>query len=100
MKRILKTITASLIAAVTLVSVISASAEIPCASYTYWDNIGDERKEVYNRAMYSCDTVLNAEKLGISAFKELNDVCTDSDGRIYLLDSSSIHVIIIFRIIP
>ena len=89
MKRILKTITASLIAAVTLVSVISASAEIPCASYTYWDNIGDERKEVYNRAMYSCDTVLNAEKLGISAFKELNDVCTDSDGRIYLLDSSS-----------
>ncbi len=89
MKRILKTITASLIAAVTLVSVISASAEIPCASYTYWDNIGDERKEVYNRAMYSCDTVLNAQRLGISAFKELNDVCTDSDGRIYLLDSSS-----------
>ena len=32
---------------------VSAFAEVPYESYTYWSDVGDENKAVYNRPMYS-----------------------------------------------
>ena len=34
---------------------VSAFAEVPYESYTYWSDVGDENKAVYNRPMYSAE---------------------------------------------
>lgn len=67
-----------------------SSLEVPYESYTYWEGISENsRKAVLNRPMYEVDRVLDAASLGIKAFSKLNDVCTDQNGAIYLLDDKS-----------
>lgn len=73
-------------------SVLTVAAEssqyVPYESYTYWDSImGSSRKKVYNRPMIETEYVLNANSIGVETITELNDVCTDKDGYIYLLDA-------------
>lgn len=73
-------------------SVLTAAAEssqyVPYESYTYWESImGSERKRVYNRSMVETEYVLDANSIGVEAITALNDVCTDKDGYIYLLDA-------------
>ena len=73
---------------------LTAAAEIPYTSYTYWTNSGDNRTEVYNRAFFSVESVFDSKALGISDFTALSDVCTDEKGNIYLLDSASRIVVL------
>lgn len=73
----------------------ASSDEIPYNSYTYWEGINaSERKAVYNRPMYATSAVFDAADLGVAAFTKLNDVCTDEDGYVYLLDDASRIVIL------
>ena len=60
------------------------SAEIPYYTHNYV--VSDSYSAQPVNAVYSVETVLNSGKLGIEAFSELNDVCTDKNGDIYILD--------------
>ena len=72
---------------------ITASADIPYDSYTYWYDVGEKNKAVGNRQMYSPSLLISAKSLGTDDFAEINDICTDKDGRLYILDSASRIVI-------
>lgn len=67
----------------------SSSEQIPFESYTYWEDIGDERKAVYSRPMYEADFVLDALSLGVKDFSTINDIYTDDNNKIYILDNAS-----------
>lgn len=94
LKHMYKIVLTFILTACMLAASITADAEIPYTSYTYWSDVGTEPKEVYNRPMYVTDKVIDAHKLGISGFKSLNDICTDAAGKIYLLDSTSRIVVL------
>ena len=67
-----------------------SSDYVPYEHYTYWNDItGGDRKSVYNRPMFDVKEQIDFVDLGIEAFTELTDVCTDKYGNIYLLDSQS-----------
>ena len=91
---------ALLLAMLLTVAVIPASAaespqEIPYESYTYWQGISENsRKAVYNRPMYETGRVLDISAIGKQAVSRLNDVCTDENGFVYLLDDASRIVIL------
>lgn len=72
----------------------TVSAEIPYTSYTYWSDVGDKNKEVYNRPMFKTETVFGSKDIGVNDFTYLNDICTDKNGNIYLLDSTSRIVVL------
>ncbi len=74
------------------VSAISSS-QVPYESYTYWDDISEERKAVYNRPIYDTELVIDALSLGIDAFSTINDVYSD-DKNIYILDNASRIVVL------
>lgn len=79
----------------TLVSSAKTVEYVPFESYTYWENVqGKTRKAVKNRPMFETKTVINANSINISDFDEMLDVCTDTDGYIYLLDKNSRIVIL------
>lgn len=71
-----------------ILGVNAASNQIPFESYTYWEDIGEERKAVYSRPMYTTDFVIDALSLGIKPLTQINDVVTEKD-RIYILDNDS-----------
>ena len=87
-RRIITVLTLAAVLLALISGTLTAAAEIPYTSYTYWSNSGERRTEVYNRAMFSVETVLNAKDLKIRDFTALNDICTDEKGNIYLLDSA------------
>ena len=95
MKKIFNALSAVLLAvlicfAAAVPAIAASSDEIPYNSYTYWEGISEnKRKAVYNRPMYDTASVLNAENLQVDAFTKLNDVCTDNDGNVYILDDAS-----------
>lgn len=64
-------------------------AENPYDSYTYWTDVGSENKAVHNRSMYNASFVLDAKKIGVSEFNKINDICTDKNGQLYILDNNS-----------
>lgn len=66
----------------------SAATQVPFESYTYWEDIGTERKAVYSRPMYEVNKVLDALSLGIEPFTTINDVYSD-DKNVYILDNNS-----------
>lgn len=95
MKHIFKRLSAFFIVlAVVLTVSITASAEVPYTSYTYWSDVSTERKEVFNRPMYTTEAVFDHRVLGVNSFSALNDICTDIDGNIYLLDGASRIVVL------
>lgn len=63
--------------------------QVPYESYTYWENISDTRKAVYNRPMYETGCVLGAADFGVKAYTAVNDVCTDRDRHVYILDNAA-----------
>ena len=79
-----------------MISVSAATTQyVPYESYTYWDDIsGVGRKLVYNRQMYETTDVITHTTLGIEAFTNLVDVCTDNKGYTYLLDGESRIVVL------
>ena len=85
----------SLISLATSVLGVSAvsSNQVPYESYTYWEDISEERKAVYNRPLYDTAFVIDALSLGIDSFTTINDVYSD-DSNIYILDNSSRIVVL------
>ena len=75
------------------VAAISPAEQIPFESYTYWDDIGEERKAVYSRPMYETDILIDALSLGIKPFSTINDVFTDGK-RVYILDNAARIVVL------
>ncbi len=72
-----------------------SSNYVPYESYTYWDEVsGSGRKAVYNRPMYNAHQVLDANAMGVKPFSKLVDVCSDSEGFVYLLDDKSRIVVL------
>ena len=68
---------------------IAANAEVPYDSYTYWTDVGEENKAVENRQMYGATAIISAKSIGVNDFGEITDICTDKDGRLYILDKES-----------
>lgn len=68
---------------------LTAFAENPYDSYTYWTDVGSENKAVHNRSMYNASFILDAERIGVPSFNKINDICTDKNGQLYILDSNS-----------
>lgn len=75
------------------VAAISPAEQIPFESYTYWDDIGEERKAVYSRPMYETDILIDALSLGIKPFSTINDVFTDGK-KVYILDNAARIVVL------
>jgi len=71
----------------------SAATQVPFESYTYWEDIGEERKAVYSRPMYETQMVIDALSLGIEDFTTINDIYSD-DKNVFILDNSSRIVIL------
>ncbi len=78
---------------VTVTFGVSAATQVPFESYTYWEDIGSERKAVYSRPMYQTEQVIGAQTLGIAAFTTIQDVFSD-DEKVYILDVNSRIVIL------
>lgn len=98
-KRILKLLSIILLLSLSFsaisLTVNAASESVPYDTYTYWESInGNERKAVYDRPMFECDTVLSAHDMGLENFKELIDVCVAENGYVYLLDTNSRIVVL------
>ena len=72
---------------------VSAATQVPFESYTYWEDIGEERKAVYSRPMYETQKVINNLSLGVGAFTTINDVYSD-DKNVFILDNASRIVIL------
>lgn len=83
----------ALLTAFQALPVFAYDGEIPYTSYTYWES--DGFTAVSAKAAYKTETVLTAKRLGIENFSELNDVCTDKYGNIYVLDGKSSRVIVL-----
>ncbi len=63
------------------------SEELPYESYTYWQEFGSEKKTaVYCKPMYKVKTVINADSIGVDEIEEISDICSDNEGRLYVLD--------------
>lgn len=77
-----------LFALLTVLSV-GASAAVPYDSYTHWSDVGTERKDVYNRAMYEPIKALESGSIGVEPFNEIKNIFADSKGYVYILDSKS-----------
>jgi len=95
MKRLSKII--FIIVFVLLLAVIpslSVNAEVPYESYTYWSDVGEQNKAVYNRPMYSAEFNIDSDLLGIKKFSKINDIIFDNEGNLYILDSDSRIVIL------
>ncbi len=75
-------------------AVTAVSAVTPTDSYTYWTNVGTQRKAVYGKAMYDLETVIDVTDLGVTRFTQITSMCKDNDGNIYILDSASRIVIL------
>ena len=88
-KRLFKSIFTVFAALLLFVPAISASAEVPYDSYTYWSDVGEQDKAVYNRPMYSPERTFDSFSLGIADFSKINDIAFDADGRLYILDTDS-----------
>lgn len=66
---------------------LSAAAETPYDSYTYWRNDRGTRKLVSQRPQYEPLLEVRAESFGKAEFESLSDVFVDENGITYLLDS-------------
>lgn len=83
-----------LVLCVLLSCTLTASAENPYDSYTYWSGVGSNNKAVYNRSMYNADFAVDASSIGVKPFTKINDICTDKNGNLYILDSVSRIVVL------
>ena len=94
-KRLLKNIfTCVIVILIALMPMITVSAAEAYDSYTYWSDVGDEDKAVYNRPMYSADCVIDSFSLGIEDLTKINDITFDRENNLYILDSTSRIVVL------
>ncbi len=94
-KRFLKNIfTIVIVILIALVPMITVSAAESYDSYTYWSDVDEENKAVYNRPMYSADSAIDSFTLGIEDFTKINDISFDQEDNLYILDSASRIVVL------
>ncbi len=72
----------------------SVSASAPTDAYTYWTNVGTQRKAVYAKSMYDVETTIDVTELGVAQLTQITCICTDPDGNLYILDTSSRVVVL------
>jgi len=66
------------------------SPELSYESYTYWqDYAGQEKKAVYCKPMYEPSFAIDNTYLSEEKLFEVNDICTDKNGNLYILDSGA-----------
>lgn len=95
MKKALGRLFAVILAICLVASAVTAvSAAAPTDSYTYWTNVGSQRKSVYGKAMYDVDSVIDVTKLGVERLTQITSMCKDNNENIYILDSNSRIVIL------
>ena len=99
MKKALSRLFAVILAICLVASAVTAvSAVPPTDSYTYWTNVGSQRKAVYGKAMYDVDTVVDMSKLGVldihAEGTKITSMCKDNDENIYVLFSNSRIVVL------
>lgn len=69
------------------------SAEIPYYTHNYV--MSDSYSAEPVNALYDVEAVLNARQIGVEAFGELNDICTDKNNNIYILDGKTSRIIVL-----
>lgn len=69
------------------------SAEIPYYTHNYV--MSDSYSAEPVNALYDVEAVLNARQIGVEAFGELNDICTDKNNNIYILDGKKSRIVIL-----
>lgn len=79
--------------AVFAVSPEGDSAEIPYYTHNYV--MSDSYSAQPVNAVYDVEDVLNARQIGVEEFGELNDICTDKNNCIYILDGKKSRIIIL-----
>ena len=77
-----------------LIPAVNVNAEVPYESYTYWSDVGERDKAVYNRPMYTADFNISSADLDIADFSKINDITVDQSGNLYILDKDSRVVIL------
>jgi len=77
--------------------VYSTDDSMPYNSYTYWENYsGGGKTAVYSKPIYKTAYNLSYADMGITTqFKKLTDVCTDSNGNVFLLDGGASSVAVL-----
>ena len=97
MKRIISAVICFLlftsVLSVSAVSPLGDKSNIPYTTYNYMQS--DNYLAQAEKAMYSVDRVLNSTKIGVEKFGELNDICSDSQGNIYILDGKTSRIIVL-----
>ncbi len=68
-------------------------SEVPFGTYNY--RFGDTFAAVPTKAIYETETQLTSISLGVEAFATLDDICTDKDGRLYLLDGKASKITVL-----
>lgn len=95
MKKALRRLFAVILAIFTVAgAAVSVSAAAPADSYTYWTNVGSQRKAVYSKSMYDVESIIDVSKLGIERFEKITAMCKDNDNNLYILDSESRIVVL------
>lgn len=72
----------------------AASDEIPFKTYTYWVD-GNDKKAVGIKPLYRFSKMLDGDDWNIGALNAPNDIVTDQNGLVYLLDSGNSRIIIL-----
>lgn len=73
-----------------------ANQELPKDSYTYWDAYSNEEKTfAYSKPMYEAGIVIDSTTLGSEPFADVKDICSDTNGNVYLLDSGASRIYIL-----
>ncbi len=90
MKRLFsKILVAALIVCMLFTIQVPVSAQEPYDSYTYWSEVRDQDIEVLNRPMYEVLEVIDAAKIGVAEFTAIQNIATDKNDNIYILDKES-----------
>lgn len=72
------------------------TGEVPYQSYTYWvDYNTSEKTAVYSKPMYEVEKIVSSQSLLADENSRLNDVTTDKDGNVYILDSGNSKIFIL-----
>lgn len=95
MKKVLSRLFAVILALCLVIGAVSAvSAAAPTESYTYWTNVGTQRKPVYSKSMYDIEATIDFTEMGIPRLSQITSMCKDNDGNLYVLDINSRIIIL------
>lgn len=96
MKRILCKLSAIFLAVCVIVGcgIAVSAASVPTQTYHYWSDVSTSRKAVYSKPMYEVEAIIDSNTIGVGKFTQINSICTDDKGYVYILDSNSRVVIL------